>query len=72
MEDHDRLSENGSITEPEFNSLVTHTRHRLALIFHRYLSGKVRGKRLSMFLNGQELDATIHFIRKTTPHSSPL
>jgi hypothetical protein len=55
--DCDRLSENGSITEPGFNSLVTHTRHRLALIFHRYLSGKVRGKRLSMFLNGQELEA---------------
>lgn len=56
-ENCDRLSENGSVSEPEFNALVTYTRNRLALIFHKYLSGQVRGRRLSMTLNGQTVDA---------------
>lgn len=53
----DRLSENGTMTEAEFNALVAHTKNRLALIFHRYLSGEVRGRKLSMSLNGQPVEA---------------
>ena len=52
----DRLSENGTMSEAAFNALVTHTRNRLALTFHRYLSGEVRGKTLSMLLNGQPVE----------------
>ena len=52
----DRLSENRTMSEAEFNALVTHTRNRLALTFHKYLSGQVRGKRLSMSLNGQSIE----------------
>lgn len=52
----DRLSDNGTMSEPEFNALVTHTRNRLALTFHKYLSGQVRGKKLSMLLNSQSVE----------------
>ena len=44
--DCDRLSENGTMSEAEFNALVAHTKNRLALTFHRYLSGEVRGRKL--------------------------
>jgi hypothetical protein len=53
----DRLSDNGTIDPIEFNALVVHARNRLALIFHRYLSGQVRGKRLMLDLNGQGIPA---------------
>ena len=52
----DRLSENRTMNEAEFNALVAHTRNRLALTFHKYLSGQVRGKRLSMSLNGLSIE----------------
>ena len=52
----DRLSENGSLTIAEFNALIVHTRDRLALIFHRYLSGEIRGRRLTVRLNGQKVE----------------
>jgi hypothetical protein len=52
----DRLSENGSLTISEFNALIVHARNRLALIFHRYLAGEVRGRRLTIRLNGQRVD----------------
>ena len=52
----DRLSENGTMSEVEFNALVAHTKNRLALTFHRYLSGEVRGRKLSMSLNGQPVE----------------
>ncbi len=52
----DRLSENGTLTVSEFNALIVHARNRLALIFHRYLSGEVRGRRLVIELNGQQID----------------
>ena len=52
----DRLSENGTITEDEFNDLIVHTRNRIALIYHRYLSGKVRKRLLAITLNGQKIE----------------
>ena len=52
----DRLSENRTMSEAEFNALVAHTKNRLALTFHKYLSGQVRGKRLTMSLNGQSIE----------------
>jgi hypothetical protein len=59
----DRLSENGSLTVGEFNALVVHARDRLALIFHRYLAGEVRGRRLTIRLNGQKIEAWDPFYR---------
>lgn len=53
--DCDRLSESGELTESEFNALVSHTRGRIALTFHKYLSGKVPGKKLTIHLNGHPL-----------------
>ncbi len=54
--DCDRLSENGTMSEMEFNELVAHTKNRLALTFHRYLSGEARGRKFSMSLNGQPVE----------------
>ncbi len=59
----DRLSENGTLTVSEFNALVVHARNRLALIFHRYLAGEVRGRRLVIRLNGQKIDPWDPFYR---------
>lgn len=53
----DRLSENSTISQSEFNALMVHARNRLALIFHRYLAGEVRGKRLTICLNGRKVEA---------------
>lgn len=49
----DRLSEDGSLNQVQFNDLIVHARNRLALIFHRYIAGEVRGKRLTIKLNGE-------------------
>lgn len=59
----DRLSEAGSLSVAEFNALVVHALNRLALIFHRYLSGEVRGRRLTIRLNGQKIEAWDPFCR---------
>lgn len=59
----DRLSENGTLTVSEFNALIVHARNRLALIFHRYLAGEVRGRRLTIRLNGQKIDPWDPFYR---------
>ncbi len=53
----DRLSENGSLSQSEFNALIVHASNRLALTFHRYLSGEVRGKRLTISLNNRYIEA---------------
>lgn len=59
----DRLSENNTITQDEFNALIVHAGNRLAIIFHRYLAGEVRGKRLTVRLNGRKIDAVDPFYR---------
>lgn len=59
----DRLSENGSLSVSEFNALIVHARNRLALIFHRYLSGEVRGRKLTIRLNGQKVEPWDPFYR---------
>lgn len=51
----DRLSENGNLSETEFNELISHTRNKLALVFHRFLAGEVHGRKLSIELNGQKI-----------------
>lgn len=59
----DRLSENNTITQAEFNALIVHAGNRLALVFHRYLAGEVRGKRLTIRLNGRKIEALDPFYR---------
>lgn len=49
----DRLSEDWSLNQAQFNALIIHARNRLALIFHRYIAGEVKGKKLSIELNGE-------------------
>jgi len=52
----DRLSEEGSLTEQEFNRLIVQARNQLSLTFHRFLAGEVRGRRLSIFVNGTPIE----------------
>jgi len=52
----DRLSENGTLTEDEFNVLIVYTRNRIALIYHRYLTGLVRKRPLMVTLNGLKIE----------------
>jgi hypothetical protein len=61
--DCDRLSENGELTEEEFNALIVHAKGQIALTFHKYLSGKVPGKKLAIYLNGQPLKGYDPFYR---------
>lgn len=61
--DCDRLSENGTLTQAEFNALIVHAGNRLALIFHRYLAGEVRGRKLVIRLNGRRIDPVDPFYR---------
>ena len=51
----DRLSEDGQLSETEFNKLIAHTRDRLSLTFHRFLAGEGKIKKLSISLNGQAI-----------------
>lgn len=59
----DRLSENNTITQSEFNALVAHAGKRLGLVFHRYLAGEVLGKRLTIHLNGKKIEPLDPFYR---------
>jgi hypothetical protein len=59
----DRLSENGTITEEEFNDLVVYTRKRISLIYHKYLTGMVRRRSLTITLNGQNIEGFDPFYR---------
>ena len=59
----DRLSENNTLTQAEFNALIVHAGNRLAFVFHRYLAGEVRGKRLTIRLNNRKLEALDPFYR---------
>jgi hypothetical protein len=59
----DRLSENGGVTQSDFNALIVHAGNRLALIFHRYLSGEVRGRKLTLRLNNRKIEPLDPFYR---------
>ncbi|MDE0533105.1 MAG: ATP-binding protein [Albidovulum sp.] len=59
----DRLSESGNISTSSFNELIAHSGDRLALIFHKYLSGEARRQRLTISLNGSVLEPFDPFFR---------
>lgn len=61
----DRLSEDRTIGRNEFNDLVAYTRDRLALTFHRYISGTAtNNRRLELVLNGQKVPSIDPFHRE--------
>jgi hypothetical protein len=59
----DRLSDKGTITEDEFNDLIVFSRNRIALIYHKYLTGAVRKHPLKISLNGQNIEGFDPFYR---------
>jgi hypothetical protein len=63
----DRLSENFTLDSAQFNELIASAANQLALIFHRYISGEVKGRKLAMSLNGLALPPRDPFYRS---HSS--
>ena len=64
--DCDRLSENGRLSAEAFNELVAHARRRLALLFHRYLSGEARRRTLRITVNGVAVEPFDPFHRDNT------
>lgn len=52
----DRLSEGGSLDEDGFTHAIASARRRLALVFHRFLQGEVRNRKLSIRLNGTAIE----------------
>jgi hypothetical protein len=52
----DRLSEDGTLNQQEFNRLVLAARDRLALVFHRFLDGTIPGHRVAIRLNGTPIE----------------
>ncbi|WP_419914615.1 ATP-binding protein [Hoeflea sp.] len=51
----DRLSEDGKLTSTGFNETVSHAADRLALVFHRFIEGKLKRPHLNIHLNGTVL-----------------
>ena len=63
--DCDRLSDDGTIKEEDFNDRIVHARDKIALIYHRYLTGDVpKRKTLKIFFNGQEIEGFDPFYAK--------
>lgn len=62
--DCDRLSEDGSLDSNAFNALISHARERLALIFHRFLSGEARSGKIAILLNGTPIPRFDPFYRR--------
>ena len=57
----DRLSEDNSQTQDQFNEIIAHARRKLSLVFHRYVDGVSGARRLSICLNGTPLDSVDPF-----------
>ena len=62
--DCDRLSEDRTLDSNDFNAQIVHARERLALIFHRFLSGDAAAGKLRIFLNGTRIAGSDPFYRK--------
>ncbi|MFC4347077.1 ATP-binding protein [Kordiimonas lipolytica] len=56
----DRLSDNGKITQSDFNFLIRAAGEKLSLVFHRYL-GLKDSARLKITINGRKLSASDPF-----------
>jgi len=51
----DRLTEGGEAGEDEFNAAIIEAKRHIALVFHRFLEGEGRRKKLSLILNNDEV-----------------
>lgn len=60
----DRLSEGQSLNNEQFNELIVHARNKLALIYHRFINGEVKSRKLSIELNGTPVPDYDPFHRK--------
>ena len=69
--DCDRLTEGRSLDHLQFNTLVALARKRIALIFHRFLTGEGRARKLVITLNNQPIEASDPFYRRH-PATQPL
>ena len=59
----DRLSEDGNLTETRFNELISEAANELSLIFHRYLTGRAKGRQaIEIRLNGNPIEAHDPFV----------
>ena len=58
----DRLSEDETLDAAAFNQLVTQARSRLALTFHRFIGGKGGARRVSIVLNGLQVEKLDPFL----------
>jgi hypothetical protein len=67
----DRLSEEGLLDEDDFNRLIVHARTQLALVFHRYLAGEVKGRKLAVEVNGVLIEPYDPFYTEN-PATQPL
>ena len=57
----DRLSEDNSLTQGQFNEIVAHARRELSLVFHRYIAGVAGAPKLSVCVNHTPLDVVDPF-----------
>ena len=53
----DRLSERSSLTQDQFNEIIVHARRKLALVFHRFISGKSGARKVSILINETPLES---------------
>ena len=59
----DRLSEDGNLDAAAFNQLVAQARDRLALTFHRFIGGTNGARRVTIMLNGLQIEKRDPFLR---------
>ncbi|MEQ8588596.1 MAG: ATP-binding protein [Thalassobaculaceae bacterium] len=59
----DRLSEDGTVSQDEFNRMVAGAREQLALVFHRFIDGSDGARRINISFNGTPLDRFDPFMR---------
>lgn len=74
----DRLTEGGQAGENEFNAAIIAAKRHLAIVFHRFLEGEGRRKKLRLVLNNDEVppfdpfnkkrDATQALAREVIPY----
>ena len=66
----DRLSDDGEVQTASFNAIISETREKLGVIYHRYLSAKSQ-HRILLKLNGIEIESNDPFF-SSHPATQPL
>lgn len=60
----DYTNPDGAHAHKQLMSMVADLEEHVAMVFHRFLSGEVRGKRLAIYLNDQKVEPWDPFARK--------